>query len=700
MLRRVIQGRVIQASLVAVLAGLVTPVATANAGVDQGAPAYYDSGLAPTPYMGWNTYYGLGAPTEQAVKGVVDHLVSSGLRDAGYKIVWLDGGWQGTPSRGQDGRLLEDRTRFPSGIPAIVDYIHKRGLKAGIYTDAGAWDPKHCGLGSGGGYYERDAKQFADWKFDAIKVDFLCGVAQKLDPGKAFGEFSAAVGKAGRKMILNLCNPVTREWGLGTAPEHEAGYNYVWGPTTGDSWRTDTDVAVGTPWPGEFKNVLRNMDNNAAHPEANGPGHYNDADYLIPMRKLPDGSGYELNEEESTTQLVMWAQMATPLIIGSDPRTLPQSMIDTLRNPEIIAVNQDKLAIQGVRVQSSPEGDVYSKVLSGRGQRSVVLLNRSDNPSTITLDFAKAGLTGAVAVRDIRKRANVGTFSGTYSVEVPAHGTAFLRLSGTDFAPGASLGGDTSASPALVRFSDTQATVFSRAADGSIVVNTKNGDTWSQQWTRLDGPDRRGILGQPAAYGSAGGRIDLFVRGADNEAYQRTFRNGRWERWNRLGGKLYDAPTVAFTSPDDWTMFATGSFGLVWTRKHNVGWTTIGSPNLQPIYGRPSAVVDANGVHVAVRTRDDAAWIHENGEWKSLGGVISGSPTLLATEGRIYMFARASDYTLWQRNFSDGQWGGWFPRGEFPSNAFDGSLGAAAGANGSAWVAFRGVGGQVRQVVL
>jgi len=88
--------------------------------------------------------------------------------------------------------------------------------------------------------------------------------------------------------------------------------------------------------------------------------------------RLPDGTGYELNEEESTSQLVMWAQMAAPLIIGSDPRKLPRSMIDTLRNPEIIAVDQDRLGIQGVRVESSSAGDVYSKVLSGRGRRSVV----------------------------------------------------------------------------------------------------------------------------------------------------------------------------------------------------------------------------------------------------------------------------------------------------------------------------------------
>src|SRR5437899_1119755 len=143
--------RVVQACVLAVLAGVVTAPA-ASAGVDQGAPTYYDSGLAPTPYMGWNTYYGLGAPTEDQVKGVAEYL----------------------------------------------------------------------------------------------------------DPGTAFGQFRDAVARSGRRMLLNLCNPVTADWGLPTTPEQTAGYNYVWGPTTGDSWRTDTDIAFGTPYPGEWKYVLRN----------------------------------------------------------------------------------------------------------------------------------------------------------------------------------------------------------------------------------------------------------------------------------------------------------------------------------------------------------------------------------------------------------------------------------------------------------
>ncbi|MEV8289935.1 glycoside hydrolase family 27 protein [Streptomyces niveus] len=680
--------------------------------VDQGAPTYYDSGLAPTPYMGWNTYYGLGAPTEQEVRSVADHLVSSGLRDSGYDIVWLDGGWQADNPRDGAGRLTAHPGRFPSGIPALVTYLHERGLKAGIYTDAGAYDGgKSCGLGSRG-HYTEDAKQFADWKIDAIKVDFLCGIGAKLDPGPAFKEFSDAVAKSGRPMLLNLCNPLTDDWGIPHTPEQDAHNTYVYGPRTGDSWRTGTDVAFGTPSTGQWANVLRNMDANAWHPEAQGPGRYNDPDYLIPMRELEDGS-YELTEEESTTQLVMWAVMGSPLVMGSDPRTLPQSMIDTLRNPEIIAVDQDPLAIQGVRVATDATGDVYSKTLKGAGKRAVVLLNRSDKAAARTVTFADAGLTGDVAVRDVRARAGRGTHSGSYTVTVPAHGTAFLTLAGRDDTPGASLGTRSTASPALVRDGD-RLTAFTRGADGSLRQQSGRDGRWSSRTTDLGGPTGGRILGQPAAYTSAAepGRIDVFVRGTDDAAYRRAFTDGRWGRWQKLGGSLADAPSVAYESAERWTLFAHDEDGQIRSRGPRSGWTTLGAPEQRTVYGRPSAVVDEAGrTHVAVRTAEDAVWWRVRdtagdwSAWTSLGGTVSGSPTLVAVDGGVRLYARAGDYTLWQRAYESdasgssgsGAWGDWSARGEFVSGVFDGALGATAGPGDTVLTAFRGVDGRVHQ---
>lgn len=673
-----------------------------HAGLDQGAPTYYDSGVARTPYMGWNSYFAVGAATEENVTSVADFLVSSGLAKAGYDIVWIDGGWNAKPPRDDDGTLVPDPAKFPSGFTKLVDSLHRKGLRAGIYTDAGAWDGVNCAAGSGGGYYEADAKQFAAWRFDAIKIDFLCGIAQNMDPAVAFTQFSAAVRKAGRPMILNLCNPVTDEWGVPHGPHQVAGIAYTYGPRVGDSWRTSTDVAFGTPYEGIWVDMLRNMDRNAAHPEAQGPGHYNDPDYLIPMRTTEQGT-YELNEEESTTQLVMWAEMASPLIIGSDPRTLPQSMIDTLKNPEIIAVDQDPLAVQGVRIASVGSTDVYSKVLSRDGERAVVLLNRGDEPTSMTVNFADAGLQGTVQIRDLRARRDRGTAAESYTTTVPAHGTAFLKLRGETLVPGADLGGDTSASPALVRFDDDNAAVFARGTDGALRQRSKVEGRW-RDWTRLGGPTHGRILGQPAAFAS-GDRIDLFVRGTDNKAYQRTFANNRWGGWRSLGGTLTDSVSVAFTAPDEWTLFGRGVDGRVWTRDRTGDWTSVGAPNNLPIYGRPGAATAGDSTFVAVRTQDDGVWVRQKtggswSAWTSLGGVVSGSPTLVESADRVYLFARGSDYTLWQQNHVDGAWGGWFKRDQYPSNSLIGAVGAAEGENGSAWIAVRGPDNAVHQAVL
>ncbi|MFE9358174.1 glycoside hydrolase family 27 protein [Streptomyces olivaceoviridis] len=692
---------VLAAAITVVLTASAVPPATADPAVDQGAPAAYDSGLAPTPYMGWNTYYGLGAPTEKEVRAVADTLVSSGLRDSGYDIVWLDGGWQADNPRDAQGRLVAHPDRFPSGIPALVSYLHQRGLRAGIYTDAGTYDGgKSCGLGSRG-HYAEDARQFADWKIDAIKVDFLCGIGEKLDPGPAFKEFSDAVATSGRKMLLNLCNPLTDDWGLPHTPEQDAHNAYAYAPAIADSWRTGTDIAWGSPSPGEWPDILRNMDANAWHPEAQGPGHYNDPDYLIPMRRMADGS-LELTQEESTTQFVMWAEMASPLVLGSDPRTLTPSMIDTLRNPEIVAVDQDPLGIQGVRVATDSVGDVYSKVLSGRGERAVVLLNRSDQPSERTVRFTDVALGGSVKVRDLRARADRGTHTGSYTVEVPAHGTAFLRLTGQDAPPGTNLGRKASASPAVVRDGDTLTTFF-RGPGGTLVEHTEDG-TRPARTRDLKGPAGGRILGQPAAYASAGGRIDVFVRGTDDRAYRRVFSDGRWGDWQDLGGSLTDAPTAAFTDPAHWTLVARGADGSVVQRGPSSGWSSLGAPGDRPVYGRPSAVVDEGGrVHVAVRTAADDVWTRSRdgsgqwSAWSSLGGTVSGSPTLVAVGNAVVLYARAGDYTLWQQRYDGGAWRGWTKRQEFPSAAFEGSLGAVAGPDGSVDAVFRGVDGYVHR---
>ncbi|MFE6158767.1 glycoside hydrolase family 27 protein [Streptomyces sp. NPDC056486] len=680
------------AALAALLvAATLSPAAPAAAADRTPAPPRQptDTPLAPTPYMGWNTYFGLGAPTEKDVKSVADFLVGSGLKESGYNIVWLDGGWQADTPRDSEGHLAANAERFPSGIPALVDYLHRRGLKAGIYTDAGTYDGgKSCGLGSRG-HYSEDARQFADWKVDAIKVDFLCGIAEKADPQPAFKEFSEAVRKTGRPMLLNLCNPLTDDWGVPHTPAQDAHNSYQFGPRLADSWRTGTDVAFGTPSENQWPNILRNMDANMAHPEAQSPGHYNDPDYLIPLRRLKDGTP-ELSTEESTTQLVLWALMGSPLVIGSDPRTLPQDMIDTLRNPEIIGVDQDPLAIQGVRVASDATGDVYSKVLKGAGHRTVVLLNRSDTAARRTVRFADAGLTGPVRVRDLRARADRGVHEGSYTVEVPAHGTAFLKLDGKDTAPGTRLGVRSPADPAAIG-----RTVFSTTFSGDVVVNGAS----------LGRPGGGRVTGKPVARAYGEGRIEVYVRATDGHLYRRQLTDGRaTSGWRPVESPaVSSAPAVAGAGATPGALAALDREGGLLVRSATGHWQELGAPDGLGLYDDPAAVTDADGrVHVAVRATDSSVWTRVRATdgtwsaWTSLGGATSASPALALDGDTVRLVSRAGDYTVWQRSLApgrgDGAWSDWSKRTEFPGAAL---AGAPALTGTPLTATFRGVDGQL-----
>lgn len=327
-------------ALLALTAGLLVAPPPAHAAPATGAPARTatEQVLSPTPYQGWNTYFGLGGNfTEQSVREVADALVSRGLARAGYDIVWLDGGWQDPEPRTPAGDLRADRTRFPNGLKPLVDYIHAKGLRAGIYTDVGPYIPGRCGLGSGGGYYQRDADRFAAWEFDAVKVDFLCGIAADLDPKTAYTEFARALrnNASGRPMIFNLCNPVTSpDWG-DYPEEQQSTYSWTYAPEIAQSWRTYTDVGfVGDI---KFTDVLRNYDANARHPEVAGPGRYNDPDYLAPQLGMTD--------EEFRTQMTLWSVAAAPLVIGSDVRTLSATSVGILTDPDVLAINQDPAVV-------------------------------------------------------------------------------------------------------------------------------------------------------------------------------------------------------------------------------------------------------------------------------------------------------------------------------------------------------------------
>jgi alpha-galactosidase len=378
--------------------------------------------LARTPYLGWNTYYGLGSTYDfAAIKSVTDSLVSRGLKAAGYQYVWLDGGWWSGTRDGQ-GNITVDSTQWPSGMKAVADYIHSRGLKAGIYTDAGK---DGCGGATQGsyGHYQQDADQFASWGYDAVKVDFCGGTNMHLVPADAYGQFRDALlaNSSHRPMLFNICNPFTPgAAGPGDPPLERSVYNsYTFGPTTGNSWRTDTDV--GFVHSVQWSDVLRNMDHDAAHPEAAGPRHWNDPDYL--------GPELGMTADQARAQFTMWSVLAAPLIVGSDVRSLSQPTIDMLTNRDVLAVDQDELGAQGTKIASQGSGDVWVRRLAN-GDRAVALLNRGGTPLTISTSAPAAGLGHAsqYTLDDLWSHTRTES-AGTIRATVPPGSAVLYRVS-------------------------------------------------------------------------------------------------------------------------------------------------------------------------------------------------------------------------------------------------------------------------------
>ena len=401
-----------RAALLACLALAITP------GIGGAVSA---STAAPVPYMGWNTYYGVGGVFgEQTILSVARALIDRGLARAGYRIVWLDFGWA-SGKRDTHGELVVDRSQWPHGLRWLTAWLHQRRLLAGIYTDAGASGCSGQGVGSLG-HYQQDANSFAAWGFDAVKVDFCGAGQQRLRPEPAYTSFAAALAHnaSHRPMLLNVDNFWVPGQIDGKRPSFaDSAYaNYRWAPRIAASWRTDTDI--GSNKKIAFVDVLRNLDHDAAHPGAARPGHWSDPDYL--------GPGLGMTPAEARAQLSMWAIVAAPLILGSDPRALSVPTVKMLSNPQVIAVDQDPLGIQGRPVQQQGSGQVWSKPLLGGG-RAVALLNRGTAPLRITTSTTKVGLAAAreYALQDLWAH-TARTTTGAITAVVAAHSVVLYRV--------------------------------------------------------------------------------------------------------------------------------------------------------------------------------------------------------------------------------------------------------------------------------
>jgi alpha-galactosidase len=410
--------RLLMSALMCVAVGMgadAVDAAGASGGVD--VPAV----LAATPYMGWNTYYGVGGVFDQrTILSIAHSLLGRGLARAGYRIVWLDYGWA-SGQRDRSGELIVNPSQWPNGLSWLTGWLHARGLLAGIYTDAGASGCSDQGVGSLG-HYQQDADAFAAWGFDAVKVDF-CGAGQEgLTPQPLYDQFARALrnNPSHRSLLLNVCNFWVPGQINGERPSLvDSSYaNALWAPRVAQSWRTDTDIgATGNI---EFQNVLRNLDHDAAHPKAAAPGHWNDPDYLGPQLGMTGA--------EAQAQMTMWAILAAPLILGSDPRTLSPAAITMLKNRRVIAIDQDPLGIQGTAVHQDGSGQVWIKPLSG-GDRAVALLNRGSSAIRITTNASTIRIPRAASYRITNLWAHTTvTTTGQISAHVPPHAAVLYRM--------------------------------------------------------------------------------------------------------------------------------------------------------------------------------------------------------------------------------------------------------------------------------
>ncbi len=389
---------------------LLTVFATIAAGVvvmvANPAPARaLENGLARTPPMGfnnWNFTQCGSTFNETTIKAVADAFVAKGLRDAGYTYVNIDDCWA-LPQRNAQGDLVPDPARFPSGIKALADYVHARGMKFGIYTSAGTKTCNTAGFPGGLGHERQDATLFASWGVDYLKYDNCNN--QGVDAIQRYTAMRDALAATGRPIVFSIC-----EWGQSTPKV------WTWGAGMGNLWRTTGDISDN--WSSMISRVHTNDD----LAKYAGPGHWNDPDML----EVGNGG---MTDTEYRTHFGLWAMMSAPLLIGSDIRNASTNTLNILRNNDIIALDQDLLGQQASIVSASGGLVVYRKALSN-GDFAVLLLNETGATATVSTTTAAVGLAGSASLKDLWSK-QTRTTTGTISASVPAHGTVVYRVTRT-----------------------------------------------------------------------------------------------------------------------------------------------------------------------------------------------------------------------------------------------------------------------------
>ena len=385
-----------------------------------GVKAQKFENLAQTPPMGWNSWNKFACNVdENMIRGIADAMVSSGMKDAGYEYIVIDDCWQ--VSRDSLGFIVADPERFPSGIKALADYIHSKGLKFGIYSCAGS---KTCaGRPGSRGHEFQDALQYAKWGVDYLKYDW-CNT-DKLNAEGAYMTMRDMLYAAGRPIVFSIC-----EWGSNKP--------WLWGADVGHLWRTTGDIyncfdckkTFGTWSPNSVTAIL---DLQEGLRQYAGPGHWNDPDML------EVGNGMSVNEDRA--HFTLWCMLAAPLMSGNDIRTMSPETSGILTNKEVIAINQDALGIQGFKQEAKDSLEVWLKPLVN-DQWALCILNRGKEDKPFSLDWKTFSVadslsnrtlntTGALSykIRDVWQHKELGETDKPLKAIIPAHDVLCLKLS-------------------------------------------------------------------------------------------------------------------------------------------------------------------------------------------------------------------------------------------------------------------------------
>ena len=364
-----------------------------------GSSVALDNGLGRTPQMGWSSWNHFRCNFNQTlVEKIADAFINLGLDKLGYEYVNVDGCW--AKSRDSNNVIQVDTDKFPDW-QGLINYVHNKGLKFGFYSDAGTLT---CLKKPGSlGYEDIDARTYANWTVDYLKYDNC--YSGPTSPQKRYAAMRDALNKTGRPIYYAMC-----EWGIDDPA--------TWASSVGNSWRTTGDIQ------NNWSSMISRADQNDKWAKYAGPGGWNDPDML------EVGNG--LTVAESETHFSLWCLMKAPLLIGCDLTNIDNESLRVLTNKELIAVNQDKLGIQGNKKKSDETLEVWAGPLDG-GAYAVVLLNRGTATANVTAEWTDIGLDSSreASVRDLWKLQDLGTMKGSMTAVVVSHGVAVYKITPT-----------------------------------------------------------------------------------------------------------------------------------------------------------------------------------------------------------------------------------------------------------------------------